>query len=92
MAIWMSSKFRRAYIWLKAEDVFSIVLDFITGLVPVLGDIVDALCEANTRNTVMAEKYFREDDKKNIGIDWASTLHLILVIQRIWLQPKKGVG
>ena len=42
----------------------SIVLGFITGLVPVLGHIVDALFRANIRNTVWLKNSFREDDNK----------------------------
>jgi len=42
----------------------NIVFDFGIGLVPILGDIADALFRANTRNAVVLEKYLREKGAK----------------------------
>jgi hypothetical protein len=39
---------------------FNIILDFGIGLVPLLGDIADAVFRANTRNAVVLEKYLRQ--------------------------------
>jgi len=39
---------------------FNIILDFGIGLVPLIGDIMDAVFRANTRNAVVLEKYLRQ--------------------------------
>lgn len=37
----------------------NIILDFGIGLVPVIGDLADALFRANTRNAILLEKHLR---------------------------------
>ncbi|KAI1096405.1 hypothetical protein F5B19DRAFT_145081 [Rostrohypoxylon terebratum] len=46
------------YIW--------VIIDFIAGLVPFVGDIADTLILANTRNAVALEDYLRKKGKKNL--------------------------
>lgn len=43
----------------KSKMIFNIILDFFVGLVPVLGDVADAVLRANTRNAVVLEKFLR---------------------------------
>ena len=52
----------------KAKMLFNIVLDFGVGLIPILGDIADALFRANTRNAVVLEKFLREKGAQNLKI------------------------
>jgi hypothetical protein len=42
---------------LRARMMFNIVLDFGLGLVPLLGDVADAIFRANTRNAWLLEMY-----------------------------------
>jgi hypothetical protein len=42
---------------LPAQMIFNLILEFGIGLVPVLGDVANALFRANTRNAVVLEKY-----------------------------------
>lgn len=51
---------------LKLQMFFNIALDFIVGLIPFLGDVVDAAFRANTRNAVVLEKHLREKGKKEL--------------------------
>lgn len=44
----------------KSKMYINIVLDFAVGLVPLIGDLADALFRANTRNAVVLEKYLRQ--------------------------------
>ncbi len=44
----------------RAKMYFNIILDFGIGLLPIIGDIADALYRANTRNAVILEKYLRQ--------------------------------
>jgi hypothetical protein len=53
---------------IKAKMLFNIVLDFGVGLVPIIGDIADALFRANTRNAVVLEKFLREKGAQNLKI------------------------
>ncbi|KAI1457586.1 hypothetical protein F4805DRAFT_166506 [Annulohypoxylon moriforme] len=46
------------YIW--------VIIDFIAGLVPFVGDIADTIILANTRNAVALEDYLRKKGKKNL--------------------------
>lgn len=43
-----------------------VIIDFIAGLVPFVGDIADAVILANTRNAVALEDYLRKKGKKNL--------------------------
>lgn len=43
----------------KSKMYTNIVLDFAIGLMPILGDVADAVFRANTRNAVVLEKYLR---------------------------------
>ncbi len=42
----------------------NVVLDFLVGLVPFLGDIADIFFRANTRNVVLLEKHLQKQGKK----------------------------
>ncbi|ORY69558.1 PH domain-containing protein [Pseudomassariella vexata] len=44
----------------------NVILDFLVGLVPFLGDVADAVFRANTRNAVVLEEYLRKKGKKNL--------------------------
>ncbi|KAF9875636.1 PH domain-containing protein [Colletotrichum karsti] len=50
----------------KSKMLFNIVVDFAIGLVPFVGDIVDAAFRCNTKNAVLLEEYLREQGKKNL--------------------------
>jgi len=49
---------------IKSKMYVNIVLDFGIGLVPILGDVADALFRANTKNAVILEQYLREKGAK----------------------------
>lgn len=60
----------------KAKMMMNIMVDFLIGLVPLLGDLGDVMFKANTRNAALLESYLREKGKKEmrksgvpIGID-----------------------
>lgn len=44
----------------KIQMMINIILDFVIGIVPFLGDLVDALFRANTRNATLLEEHLRE--------------------------------
>lgn len=50
----------------KAKMMMNIIIDFLIGLVPVLGDIADVMYKANTRNAALLESYLREKGKKEL--------------------------
>ena|SRR5271170_1307757 len=43
----------------------NVVIDFGVGLIPVLGDLVDAWFKCNTRNNILLERYLRERGQKH---------------------------
>lgn len=45
---------------LKLKMFLNVVLDFVVGLVPVLGDVADALLKANVRNSRLLEEYLTQ--------------------------------
>ncbi|KAM3084487.1 hypothetical protein ACMFMF_001844 [Clarireedia jacksonii] len=48
----------------RSKMVFNIVLDFMVGLVPFVGDLVDAVFRANTRNALELERHLRDKGAK----------------------------
>ncbi|KAL7268943.1 hypothetical protein RUND412_008414 [Rhizina undulata] len=46
--------------------LFNIALDFLVGLVPVVGDIADMAYKANTRNALILENFLRDRGVENI--------------------------
>lgn len=51
---------------LKVFMLLNIAFDFVIGLVPLLGDLADALFRANTRNAMLLEDHLREKGKKQL--------------------------
>jgi hypothetical protein len=43
----------------------NLMIDFVIGLIPVLGDFADAIFKCNTRNNILLEKFLRERGLKN---------------------------
>ena len=50
----------------KLKMYLNIILDFVVGLVPVLGDIGDAMFRANTLNAIILEEHLRESGANKI--------------------------
>lgn len=51
---------------IKTKMLFNIIVDFAVGLVPLIGDIADAIFRANTKNAVVLENYLREKGAKTL--------------------------
>lgn len=50
----------------KFQMILNIAFDFAIGLAPFVGDLVDAMFKANTRNAVLLEQHLRERGQKNL--------------------------
>lgn len=50
----------------KGKMMFNILTDFVIGLVPFAGDLVDAAYKCNTRNAALLEAHLREEGRKNL--------------------------
>ncbi|WEW61070.1 hypothetical protein PRK78_006559 [Emydomyces testavorans] len=46
--------------------LLNVIFDFVIGLVPFVGDLVDALYKCNTRNAVLLERYLKAKGKQNL--------------------------
>ncbi|KAK9495974.1 hypothetical protein V1508DRAFT_408983 [Lipomyces doorenjongii] len=53
--------------WLYTKMMTNVIIDFALGLVPLVGDVVDILYKANSRNALLLESYLRERGKNNIA-------------------------
>lgn len=51
---------------IKIRMLFNIFFDFVIGLVPFLGDLIDAIFRCNTRNAILLEEHLREKGRKNL--------------------------
>lgn len=51
---------------LRTTMLINVIIDFIIGLIPFLGDVVDAVYKCNTRNAVILEKHLREKGAKSL--------------------------
>lgn len=50
----------------QAQMMFNVIVDFLIGLVPFLGDLVDIAFKANTRNAIILENFLRERGGENL--------------------------
>lgn len=62
---------------LRSKMMANIVIDFVIGLVPFLGDLADAVYKCNTRNAVLLEKYLREKGASSLGEQGGQTGQVI---------------
>lgn len=51
---------------IHTKMVFNIILDFLIGLIPFLGDLADAAYKCNTRNAIVLEDYLRQRGQENL--------------------------
>lgn len=49
---------------LHMKMMINVIIDFVIGLVPFIGDLADAIYKANTRNAVILETHLREKGAK----------------------------
>lgn len=49
---------------LRMMMLINVIIDFVIGLVPFIGDIADAVYKCNSRNAVILEKHLREKGSK----------------------------
>jgi hypothetical protein len=49
---------------LRMKMMINVIIDFVIGLVPFIGDLADAVFKANTRNAVILETHLREKGAK----------------------------
>lgn len=49
---------------LVSKMMFNIVFDFLIGLVPVIGDIMDIMYKCNTKNAILLEDYLYKRHRK----------------------------
>ncbi|KAK9448165.1 uncharacterized protein V1518DRAFT_419849 [Limtongia smithiae] len=52
---------------LRARMLANVCIDFGLGLVPIVGDVVDILYKANSRNALLLENHLRERGRKNLA-------------------------
>lgn len=50
---------------LHAKMISNVIIDFVIGLVPFVGDLADAMYKCNSRNAIILEKHLRQKGKKN---------------------------
>lgn len=51
---------------LKIKMMLNIIMDFVVGLIPFLGDLADAAFRANTRNVILLEEHLRQKGKDQL--------------------------
>ena len=51
---------------LLIKMLMNVAFDFVVGLVPFAGDLLDAMFRANTRNAILLEEHLREKGKANL--------------------------
>lgn len=52
---------------LRTMMLMNVIIDFVIGLVPFIGDLADAVYKCNTRNAVLLEKHLREKGAKRLA-------------------------
>jgi len=51
---------------LQARMILNVILDFLIGLVPFVGDFADAMYKCNTRNAALLENFLKERGQQNL--------------------------
>lgn len=51
---------------IKLKMLINIIFDFFLGIVPLLGDLADAMYKANTKNALLLEDFLREKGKQRL--------------------------
>ncbi|PGH19417.1 hypothetical protein AJ80_03917 [Polytolypa hystricis UAMH7299] len=51
---------------IRLRMLFNVAIDFFIGLIPIVGDLADAIYKCNTRNAVLLEKFLKERGEKNL--------------------------
>lgn len=52
---------------IQAKMLFNIVIDFLIGLIPIVGDFIDIYYKANSRNLLLLEKHLVQVGEVNLG-------------------------
>lgn len=52
----------------QAQFLFNIIVDFLIGLIPIVGDVVEIMYKANSRNALILEKHLNAKGEKNLGL------------------------
>lgn len=52
----------------QAQFLFNIIVDFLIGLIPIVGDVVEIMYKANSRNALILEKHLKAKGEKNLGL------------------------
>jgi len=60
---------------LVMQMFFNVVVDFLIGLVPFVGDLADVAFKANTRNAALLEQHLRERGKENLRKQGLTDVH-----------------
>ncbi len=66
----------------QARMVFNMLVEFVGGLVPIIGDAFDAIFKANTRNTALLRRWLKEqlETEPRQPFPWFTLLWLSLLI------------
>lgn len=48
--------------------LFNIIVDFLIGLIPIVGDIVEVMYKANSRNALVLEKHLKKKGQIALGL------------------------
>ena len=51
---------------LRSTMMINVIIDFVIGLVPFIGDLADAVYKCNTRNAVILEKHLRQKGARTL--------------------------
>ncbi|KAK9378150.1 uncharacterized protein V2V93DRAFT_376678 [Kockiozyma suomiensis] len=63
---------------LYSKMIGNVMIDFAFGLVPIVGDIVNVVYKANSRNSLLLEKHLREVGQKNLKASNANDVSQII--------------
>lgn len=52
----------------QLQFLFNIIVDFLIGLIPIVGDVIEIMYKANSRNALILEKHLKTKGEKNLGL------------------------
>lgn len=73
---------------IQRRIIRNMMIEFIVGIIPLLGDVFDAVFKANTRNTALLRRYLEEqlETEQPQPFPWAMFITVfLLVLLGLWL-------
>lgn len=61
-------------VYIEAQMNANVIFDFLIGLIPIVGDLINIAYKCNSRNYILLEQYLKKRKKRNDGAELAGRI------------------